>query len=311
LHTQLIPVTSDEAQERCACFLLSGDWSLEPETKSFDDSRQKKIRTLLELLKLEGKAFCQALYNLENVMNLAGKCQKPHEPRMAIMLEIQLRKLSKFALLLDHIGLRMSAIQLRKIEGYWDNEDADNGSVGFYRGLENAALQAHARIVDEISLIHIYTIKSSNTELIEEGSAIFGQDVCLTFPSSIYDLDEAANCLGMGRFTASIFHLMRSMEGAISFLCGKLGATGLNKDGKPLPWGILVSNIQGKIDELQSNDKDQWLKIIALLNSIRIAWRNDTMHPNRKYTEDEAQAIFSSVKSFMKAAAVLVAQSRQ
>ena len=92
------------------------DTGLEFETENiFGVLRQKKIRTLLELLRLEGQAFCQALHNLDIVMNLAGRCQSSPSPVMAELLQIHVRKLSKCAALLDNIGLRMSAIKIRKI----------------------------------------------------------------------------------------------------------------------------------------------------------------------------------------------------
>jgi hypothetical protein len=36
------------------------------------------------------------------------------------------------------------------------------------------------------------------------------------------------------------------------------------------------------------------------LDTVRIAWRNTTMHVENKYTEDESEHILVAVRSFMK-----------
>jgi hypothetical protein len=41
-------------------------------------------------------------------------------------------------------------------------------------------------------------------------------------------------------------------------------------------------------------------KMFALLNATKDAWRNPTMHIEKKYTEEEAETIFFAVRSLMK-----------
>jgi hypothetical protein len=38
----------------------------------------------------------------------------------------------------------------------------------------------------------------------------------------------------------------------------------------------------------------------AHLHAIRLAWRNDTMHPKEQYDLEEADEIYGHVKTFMK-----------
>jgi hypothetical protein len=38
----------------------------------------------------------------------------------------------------------------------------------------------------------------------------------------------------------------------------------------------------------------------AHLHTVRIAWRNEVMHPKQTYTVDEATRIFNSVESFFR-----------
>ena len=45
--------------------------------------------------------------------------------------------------------------------------------------------------------------------------------------------------------------------------------------------------------------RDLWSKSHVHLYHVKQAWRNDVMHPKKTYTEEEAKAAFSAVKSFM------------
>lgn len=45
--------------------------------------------------------------------------------------------------------------------------------------------------------------------------------------------------------------------------------------------------------------KDELSAVHAYLSSVKDAWRNSTMHVENKYTEEEAEAIFNSVKGFI------------
>jgi hypothetical protein len=38
---------------------------------------------------------------------------------------------------------------------------------------------------------------------------------------------------------------------------------------------------------------------MAHLNNVKDAWRNPTMHSRRRYNQEEAEAIFANVKTFV------------
>ena len=56
----------------------------------------------------------------------------------------------------------------------------------------------------------------------------------------------------------------------------------------------------------ESLRKQKYGLAYANLNGVRMAWRNDVMHPKATYTEEEAQTIFNHVGAFLKALAPLV-----
>lgn len=135
-------------------------------------------------------------------------------------------------------------------------------------------------------------------QLYSPASPIFGSDVRSKFPAAIYDIDEAAKCLALGRSTATVFHLMRVLERALKAVNACLGL--------PLPnnpsWGIWLNEIRqerlkrGK--NWQENDffQDVWQR----LDSIKDAQRDPTMHVQTIHTEQEASIIFSNTEAFMK-----------
>lgn len=118
-----------------------------------------------------------------------------------------------------------------------------------------------------------------------------------TFPESIYDLVEGQKCFAVHRFTACVFHLIRAVEAIVKVLAQEVGATFIDKHGKTLSWGILLSNIKGKIDKMDKGDvQTSWYRAHELLHSVNVSLRTPTNHPKATYTEEEAFAVINSVK---------------
>ena len=161
-----------------------------------------------------------------------------------------------------------------------------------------------ARITDELRSRLLYYFNSKEKEFIEQGVKLFGDKVLGKFPESIYDLDEAAKCLGFSRYTACVFHLVRPMESAVRVIGEQLNVTVKDKiKGDYLFWGILMENIKVRMEslkELDKNEYEKWTPVIGMLNCVRVAWRNTTMHPGPKYTDEEAKEVFEAVRIFLK-----------
>jgi HEPN domain-containing protein len=124
-------------------------------------------------------------------------------------------------------------------------------------------------------------------------------------PRLTEDISEAATCIGSGRYTAAVFHLMRVMEFGVAKLAKALNAT-IDTDQA---WGAIHVQMHAHIKSLPSKNarqkarKAELAEIAGYLDHVRIAWRNQTMHPKRTYTEEEAEHLFSNVKTFMQAIA--------
>jgi hypothetical protein len=124
------------------------------------------------------------------------------------------------------------------------------------------------------------------------------------FPKLTEDIDEAGKCLFFGRYTAVVFHLMRVMEVGVRRLA-RLLRTNVNLDQA---WGIILQPIDTAIVALpggvaatdkEKKRKAKFSEVAVFLRHVKDAWRNDTMHPKRTYTEEEANRVFEIVKAFV------------
>lgn len=129
---------------------------------------------------------------------------------------------------------------------------------------------------------------------------LFGKDVNDRFPMAIDDIEEAGKCLALGQGTACVLHTMRIIE------------VGLKALGKALDipyapsWESYLRHIGTNIDKKHQNKTAKWKRdekfyrdLSGDLLTVKQAWRNPTMHVDRKYSVEEAEQIFTAGKSFM------------
>lgn len=126
---------------------------------------------------------------------------------------------------------------------------------------------------------------------------LFGAPVNLKFPTVQFDMVEAGNCYAMGRGTACVFHLMRIMETGVQLFGTKLGVTLVNQK----VWQNILDEVNKAIKALPSKDPKtiELSQISANLYAVKLAWRNEVMHPKDTYTLEEAENLVRQVKLFM------------
>ncbi len=132
----------------------------------------------------------------------------------------------------------------------------------------------------------------------------FGPEAAKNFPSSMFDAKEAGNCFASGRYTASVFHLMRVLEIGLVAFAGLFPGVPTNKEN----WQQIIEKIESEIREMPKaavkvpDWKEKQEKYSQIANNFMFfkdAWRNYTAHARGKYTEDESDAIYRNVRSFM------------
>lgn len=133
---------------------------------------------------------------------------------------------------------------------------------------------------------------------------LFGAEVNLKFPSISFDMVEAGNCCAMGRGTACVFHLMRIMEVGMQEFGTKLGVALAHQKN----WQNILDEVNKAIRALPPKDSNtiELGQVATNLYAVKLAWRNEVMHPNDKYTVEEAENLLGQVKLFMKQLAGII-----
>jgi hypothetical protein len=127
---------------------------------------------------------------------------------------------------------------------------------------------------------------------------LFGPNVEARFPEMSEDIAEAGKCIALERPTAAVFHLMRVMEIAAQKLGDALGVQLVSDK----VWQVILDQVNKAIRAM--DQKDPKTKVFAAISShlynVKLAWRNEVMHPKQTYTSNEAQKVLVNVEIFVR-----------
>lgn len=168
---------------------------------------------------------------------------------------------------------------------------------------QKAVPEIQSRIRDEMEdrmCMYIPPARAERYDLAEP----FGEQVSQSFPSCVFDAREAGNCFASGRFTASVFHLMRVLEGGLVAFASLFPAVPTDKEN----WHQIIEKIESEIRSMPQvvpkvdswkEKQEKYSQLASNFMFFKDAWRNYTAHIRGKYTEDESDAIYRNVRSFM------------
>jgi len=173
----------------------------------------------------------------------------------------------------------------------------------FYQNLTSGLSQLEQNIEWEMQDVKFFHMPLTQAENYDQNE-LFGLDVNSKFPTVQFDMVEAGNCFAMGRGTACVFHLMRIMEVGVQQLGSKLGVALANEKN----WQNILDETNKAIKVLGPKDAATvaMCQASANLYAVKLAWRNEVMHPNDKYTLEEAKDLIRAVKMFMKQLASII-----
>jgi hypothetical protein len=184
-----------------------------------------------------------------------------------------------------------------------------NGKQLNYRTLNEILVSLDERVRDELSLVKLYVIEATKSSYFEPVKPHFGDEVEQNFPTAVFEIEEAGRCFALSRHTASVFHLMRTMEVGIRAVARCLSIPDPLKAADK-NWGSILRDVKLGLEErggntpaktwANSTDKQFFEMAFASLDAVRSGWRNSTMHVESKYTDEEAEHIFGAVKGFMR-----------
>jgi hypothetical protein len=215
--------------------------------------------------------------------------------------EVLICKLNLLIEQLDILGLDLTKLSAQRLRDYVSNEEHIT-----VKQISLHVLQLRDRLPDQLESSYLLSLTARERELFDSAAPHYGEQVSIAFSSIVYEIDEAAKCLALGRSTACAFHSIRCLEAGIRALSRCLQIPDPTR-ASDRSWQKLLSNLKCGIDgkwptnsDRLSGDGEFFDNAYAALAAIQNPWRNATMHLDQKYTEDEARHIFDMVRSFMK-----------
>ncbi len=247
-------------------------------------SRKYKAVRWPALCIMSGFEHCQCVRNAEGIQST--RTRKPPIVGLdsaAAFLRSQKDRCAEIGLLLSEKAEDRLISKLTQKAQPWSEFEASIAEI-------------HQRIKDEME-DKLFMLMPSDRAPFFDQPELLGKDVAAKFPKTQYDIVEAGNCYAAGRSTAAVFHLMRIMEVGVQQFGDKLG---VKLTGE--------KNWQNILDEINKamkarNPKDpatvEMSQAAANLYAVKLAWRNEVMHPKDTYTSEEAENLIGQVKLFM------------
>ena len=197
------------------------------------------------------------------------------------------------------LGLDVSAKQIHRILAL------PNLPVGL--GSDEAARQMQAlrdRLIDELESLKFLHLTPRMAECYSADFP-FGEKVAQSFPNAIYDIEESAKCFALARSTACVMHLMRALEAALDAIGLGLGIPNVVVEAKN-SWGGMLRIMRDTMQQKNKAPAPDWIAqkgfyedAHAHLSSVKTAWRDPSMHLDKKYDEKDAMRIYTAVQDFM------------
>jgi hypothetical protein len=162
----------------------------------------------------------------------------------------------------------------------------------------------------ELNTKSFVAVAPNKRHLFEDGKH-FGDRVATQFPSLTFNINEAGKCMALGRWTATAFHSILCLEGAIRAFTRHLNladpTTGAGRN-----WTAIGKTIRAELDSRWSTASDkqrsEYLthdRIFAALRAMQNPYRNETMHLSSRYDENEAALIFEMSKGILQQIALI------
>jgi hypothetical protein len=251
------------------------------------------------MLELEGSEFYAATRSLRGLLtSVQASPQDEVIPEKA--RELIIPSIRDLVPHLDTLRAGVTWVQTTRVLG--NLEDVQEMTYGH---LADGLRQIDLRLQDELVFRKIFVVNEFEARYYESLAKMFST---MMFPSALYEIDEAGKCFALGRSTACVFHLMRTMEVGIRAVARCLGIPDPLKPAER-NWGHILKTIKNDMDARAGatptktwnvkGDKQLFESAYASLDAVRAAWRNTTMHVDMKCTPDEAEHIFAAVKGFM------------
>lgn len=198
------------------------------------------------------------------------------------------------------MGLVSSTATIKRILALLDQQPPPS-----YAKLQSLFDEWLGRLADEMNCVYYISLSPREAEDFSEPWKGWEQ-VARSFRSASPDIIEAGKCLGLGRYTAAVFHVMRVAEVGLRALGASLNIASLEPKANPT-WDRILKKCDTELRKDRKDRNPEWLakeeffaSATANLHAVKNAWRNPTLHVEKHYDEEDARAIYSAVRTFMR-----------
>jgi hypothetical protein len=255
----------------------------------------------MELLRFEADAYCRLMSMIGQLLaHFQIAATAPASAGLSIESEVYgtlgetLREMEQQ---INKLDLPLAKRHFERMEAVFDSKDERPGALTNNDWLTRNLAELIARIIDELEERLFLSVPSSQAGLYLQPDPPFGADVAARFPNMTEDISESAKGLALDRATASVFHLMRVMELAVQEFGSVLGISLVTEKN----WQVILDELNAairKLDQRAAKTK-AYAEAASHLYNVKLAWRNEVMHPKQTYTFEEANAIFDNAKTFI------------
>lgn len=236
--------------------------------------------------------FCLKLGQIAAKPPADPKARIPQEEQFDLGLTLYNGLAHEFA----QLGWVSSATTARKVVNLFHR-----GTIT-YEQLHALSQELVNRLNDDLGAQIFLYVSGVQADLLRKPTAGW-EDVITKLPDLKSEIEEATKCLAFQRATATVFHLMRVMEIGLQRLGRKLGLPKSTLEERN--WQNILNDVNAKIAALpgktpsQKSRRQELAQLSAHLLAVKLAWRNPTMHPRNRYTEEEAKEIYNHSRLFM------------
>lgn len=267
------------------------------------DLPRYKLIGLLEMFRLYADKFVSLTNTLTEMASQSLKSHKSLDWGGMYNTEFG-RLLNQVEEICLEIGLQMSAVQASNLINLINSMPPVSNTE-----VQSDMRELVNRIEDELSMRLCIVIKQDTASYFAKLNP-FGDEVFNKFSSANFDIEEAGKCFALARYTACVMHLQRVLEIGLKSYGNFLGIMALITTPQP-SWHNILGKTLKEIKERNdnnipakvwvSNREKEFCDVVQpFLESVKVAWRNPSMHAEAKYTEEEAKEIFDAVKGFMR-----------
>lgn len=258
-----------------------------------------ELVSLMELLRFEADAYCRLMSMTGQLLahfNIASTGQAARagmtvKSEVYSQLGATLREMEEQ---LNKLDLPLAKKHFERMKASFDNDD-ERGNALTHDSLTRSLAELTTRVIDELGERLFLNVPATQAELYLQPKPPF--DSGGRFPKMSEDISESAKCLALDRPTASVFHLMCVMELAVQQFGSALGVNLVAEKN----WQVILDQVNAAIRKRDPKDAKTkaYAQAASHLYNVKVAWRNEVMHPKQTYTFDEARAIFDNVRTFI------------